>query len=116
MKKSLCVLASLGLAAFVFLAVGLSVTANAQTAPPQRAEILILGTYHMANPGSRHLQHVGKRNIRIYSNIANIVESPNERVLVIYGAGHLGWLQQDVANDPALRLRKFAEFVRPNTN
>jgi hypothetical protein len=39
------------LAAFVFFAAVLSVTAIAQAAPPQRAEILILGTYHMANPG-----------------------------------------------------------------
>lgn len=208
MRKSLFVLASLGLAAFVFLAAVLSVTAIAQTAPPQRAEILILGTYHMANPGRdifnmsaddvllpkrqaeigellfakatgqsqimdqlmseigemvkqqdaylhshtvietllymnddrKVAQDVGfyyrearlgepgdyagpdllaswyQRNIRIYSNIAKIIESPNERVLVIYGAGHLGWLQQDVASDPALRLRKLSEFVRPNTN
>jgi len=51
MRKALFVSASLGLAAFVFLAVVSSVTAVAQTAPPQQAEILILGTYHMANPG-----------------------------------------------------------------
>jgi hypothetical protein len=30
---------------------------------------------------------------------------------VIYGAGHLGWLQQDVANDRSLRLRKLSEFT-----
>ncbi len=56
-----------------------------------------------------------QRNIRIYNNIANLIESPDERVLVIYGAGHLGWLQQDVASDPATRLRKLSEFVNPNT-
>jgi hypothetical protein len=54
-----------------------------------------------------------QRNIRIFNNIARIIESPNERVLVIYGAGHLGWLRQDVDNDPAMKLRKLAEFVRP---
>lgn len=281
MRKSLFVLASQGLAAFVFLAAVSSITAIAQTAPPQRAEILILGTYHMANPGrdifnmsaddvllpkrqaeigellevlkrfkptkiaiestvyddrrpkqyadylagkytlspneieqigfrlakelgmkaiypvdidgdfpwqrvinfakakgqsaimdqliseigemvkqqdaylhshsvletllymnddkkvaqdvgfyyrEAHLGEPGdyagpdllaswyQRNIRIYNNIANIIKSPNERVLVIYGAGHLGWLQQNVANDPAMRLRKLSEFVRPSTN
>ena len=281
MRKSFFVLASLGLAAFMFLATLLSITAIAQTAPPQRAEILILGTYHMANPGhdifnmsaddvlspkrqaeigqllkvlkrfkptkiaiestvyedrrpkqysdylagkytltSNEIDQIGfrlakelamkaiypvdidgdfpwqrvinfakakgksqimdqisseigemvkqqdaylhshsvletllymnddkkaaqdvgfyyreallgepgdyagpdllaswyQRNIRIYCNIAKTIESPNERVLVIYGAGHLGWLQQDVANDPAMRLRKLSEFVRPNTN
>jgi len=52
-----------------------------------------------------------QRNIRIYCNIRKLVESPNERVLVIYGAGHLGWLQQDVANDASVKLRKLAEFT-----
>ncbi len=57
-----------------------------------------------------------QRNIRIYNNIAQLIESPNERVLAIYGAGHLGWLQQIVANDPGLRVRKLSEFVGPKTN
>jgi len=57
-----------------------------------------------------------QRNIRIYNNIAKIIGSPNERVLVIYGAGHLGWLRQIVANDPGMRLRKLSEFVGPKTN
>jgi hypothetical protein len=57
-----------------------------------------------------------QRNIRIFNNITNIIGSPNERVLVIYGAGHLGWLRQDVENDPGLRLRKLSEFVGPTTN
>jgi hypothetical protein len=57
-----------------------------------------------------------QRNIRIFNNIAKIIESPNERVLVIYGAGHLGWLRQDVANDPSMRLRKLSEFAGPHTN
>ncbi|MDP9268245.1 MAG: DUF5694 domain-containing protein [Acidobacteriota bacterium] len=52
-----------------------------------------------------------QRNIRIYSNIVKLVESPNERILVIYGAGHLGWLRQDAANDQTVRLRKLAEFT-----
>jgi Family of unknown function (DUF5694) len=28
-----------------------------------------------------------RRNVRIFSNVAQLVESPNERVLVIFGAG-----------------------------
>ena len=52
-----------------------------------------------------------QRNIRIYSNIVKLIDSTNDRILVIYGAGHLGWLRQDVANDPAVKLRKLAEFV-----
>jgi hypothetical protein len=53
-----------------------------------------------------------KRNIRIFSNVARLASSPQDRVLVIYGAGHLGWLQQDVGSDPDLRLRKLGEFAR----
>ena len=52
------------------------------------------------------------RNIRIYSNVMGLIDSPNERVLVIYGAGHLGWLRNDFAGNPNVRLRKLSEFVR----
>jgi hypothetical protein len=53
-----------------------------------------------------------RRNMRIYTNVTRLVESPNERVLVIYGAGHLGWLQFAFASNPNLRLRKLSEFAR----
>jgi hypothetical protein len=52
-----------------------------------------------------------RRNARIYSNIARLVDSPSERVLAIFGSGHLGWLRHDVASDPTLRLRKLSDFV-----
>lgn len=53
-----------------------------------------------------------QRNIRIYRNIVALVESPNDRILVIYGSGHLGWLRQDIANDATVRLRKLADLTR----
>jgi len=52
-----------------------------------------------------------RRNIRIYHNIVKLIESPNDRILVIYGAGHLGWLQQDIANDATVKLRKLADLT-----
>jgi hypothetical protein len=52
-----------------------------------------------------------QRNIRIYHNIVALIESPNDRILVIYGAGHLGWLQQDIANDATVKLRKLADLT-----
>lgn len=55
-----------------------------------------------------------QRNTRIYNNIVNLIKSPDERVLVVYGAGHLGWLRQMVASDPGAKLRKLSEFVGPN--
>jgi len=53
-----------------------------------------------------------RRNIRIYSNIVQLVSSPTDRVLVIFGAGHLGWLRHDFASDPSFRLRTLAEFAK----
>ena len=52
-----------------------------------------------------------RRNMRIYSNVVHLIDSPNDRILVIYGSGHLGWLRQQFANDPNIRVRKLAEFV-----
>jgi len=51
-----------------------------------------------------------RRNIRIFNNIAKLA-TPEDRILVIYGAGHLGWLRQDVASDPSMSLHKLEEFV-----
>jgi hypothetical protein len=53
-----------------------------------------------------------RRNMRIFGNVTQLVDSPKERVLAIFGAGHLGWLRHDVASDPTLRLRTLADFVK----
>jgi len=53
-----------------------------------------------------------RRNMRIYTNVVRLVDSPDERVLVIYGAGHLGWLQYAFDSNPDFRLRKLAESSR----
>jgi Family of unknown function (DUF5694) len=42
-----------------------------------------------------------------------LIDSPNERILVLYGAGHVGWLRQDIENDPTVRLRKLSDFAGP---
>ncbi len=52
-----------------------------------------------------------QRNMRIQENLLNIVE-PGDRVLVIYGSGHLGLLRQDVEADPTLKLRTLDEFAK----
>lgn len=51
-----------------------------------------------------------QRNIRIYRNIVALIDSPAERILVVYGSGHLGWLRQNVAADPKVRLRKLSDL------
>lgn len=52
-----------------------------------------------------------RRNMRIYTNVMQIA-APGERVLVIYGSGHLGWLQHAFGSNPRVRVRKLAEFVK----
>ena len=52
-----------------------------------------------------------QRNIRIYHNIRALVAAPGDRILVIYGAGHLGWLRQDIASDASVSLRKLSDLT-----
>ena len=53
-----------------------------------------------------------ERNIRIYRNIVALITSPDDRVLVIYGSGHLGWLRQNVEHDASVRLRTLGELMQ----
>ncbi len=60
--------------------------------------------------GAQLLMDWYKRNIRIHTHLLNIIE-PGDRVLVIYGAGHLRILRQLVQDDPTLRLRTLEELA-----
>jgi len=52
-----------------------------------------------------------RRNMRIYGNIVGLT-GPGERVLVIYGSGHLPWLRQIFGADPTIRLKSLADLPR----
>lgn len=52
-----------------------------------------------------------RRNVRIYNNVAKLITGADDRILVIFGAGHLGWLRQDFSSDPTVHLRKLEEFA-----
>jgi hypothetical protein len=54
-----------------------------------------------------------RRNIRIHTHLLDIIE-PGDRVLVIYGSGHLRILRELVEADPTLKLRTLEEFVPDN--
>jgi len=53
-----------------------------------------------------------RRNMRIYTNVTQVASAPDDRVLLIYGGGHLGWLQFAFGNNPTIRLRKLAELAK----
>lgn len=63
-------------------------------------------------PGPDLLAAWYQRNIRIYSNLRGIIDSPDDRVLVIYGSGHLFWLQRDVFDSPDLELARFNDYTK----
>lgn len=47
------------------------------------------------------------RNLRIFRNIQRAATSPDDRILVLIGAGHLGILRQQLESTPALELVEF---------
>jgi len=52
-----------------------------------------------------------QRNLRIYNRITALIESPSDKILVIYGAGHLGPLRQIIGADVRVRLRKLSDVT-----
>lgn len=52
------------------------------------------------------------RNIRIYSNVARLIRSPDERVLLIIGAGHAPIIRTQLASAPFVRLVEVADVLR----
>jgi hypothetical protein len=63
-------------------------------------------------PGPDLLAAWYQRNIRIYSNLRGMIDSPDDRVLVIYGSGHLFWLQRDVLDSPDLELVRLSDYAK----
>lgn len=45
-----------------------------------------------------------QRNFRIFANLMRVIESPDDRVLVIFGAGHSAILRELVQSSPGLQL------------
>lgn len=78
-----------------------------------------VGEYYRYVPFGEPYEYAGpdliarwfERNVRIYRNIRALITSPKDRVLVIYGAGHLGWLRRMVQDDPNVQLRKLSDLL-----
>ncbi len=50
------------------------------------------------------------RNLRIYRNIRKSTTSPDDRILVLFGAGHMGILRQQFESSPAYELVDFGDL------
>ena len=53
-----------------------------------------------------------ERNLKIYANITRLADAPNERILVIIGAGHLKILQQFVAESSEYELEQAGKYLK----
>ncbi|NJC25814.1 DUF5694 domain-containing protein [Neolewinella antarctica] len=54
--------------------------------------------------------HWYARNLRIFRNIQRTSTSPEDRILVIFGAGHLGILRQQFESSPQFELIEFGDL------
>lgn len=61
-------------------------------------------------PGAKLLGEWYQRNVEIYANIRKVISSPDDRVVVIYGSGHLFWLQRDMIDAGDLKLVQFDDL------
>lgn len=55
-----------------------------------------------------------QRNFRIYANLARVIESPADRVLVIYGSGHSAILRELIESDANLQLVEPNDYLAPH--
>ena len=55
--------------------------------------------------------HWYNRNLRIFRNIKRITTSPDDRILVIFGAGHMGILKHLFDCDPEYRVETLQHLV-----
>ena len=53
-----------------------------------------------------------KSNIKIFENIRQLVDSNSERILVIYGQGHLKILNQLIKDTPELELIRINKYLK----
>jgi hypothetical protein len=60
--------------------------------------------------GARLLMRWHERNTFILTSLLGVME-PGDRVLVIYGAGHMTHLRRFIGDDPTLKLRSLEELL-----
>ena len=53
-----------------------------------------------------------ERNLKIYANITRLADNPNERILVIIGAGHLRTLQHFVSESSEYDLEQVGKYLK----
>jgi hypothetical protein len=62
--------------------------------------------------GANYLSHWYGRNMKIFANLIRITDSPNDRVLVIYGAGHAKLLNQFAAESGFYNVESPLKYLK----
>jgi hypothetical protein len=62
-------------------------------------------------PGVEVLADWYKRNLKIFSNITRITESKDDRILVVFGAGHAKLLQQFIEDSGEYNLERAGKYL-----
>lgn len=52
-----------------------------------------------------------KRNLLIFANVQRLIESPQDRVLIIYGQGHAKLLRQFIQDSPDMELVEVSKYL-----
>jgi hypothetical protein len=55
-----------------------------------------------------------QRNFRIITNIMQVIESPRDRVLVIFGQGHIPYLREGIKSNSDMQLIEPNDYLRKN--
>lgn len=53
-----------------------------------------------------------QRNFRILTNLTQIIDSPQDRVLVIFGQGHIPYLRDGIRSSPDMQLIEPNDYLR----
>jgi hypothetical protein len=53
-----------------------------------------------------------QRNLRIFSNLHQISDNPDDRILIIYGQGHMPLFQRFAEDSPHFRLDDVQEYLK----
>ena len=70
---------------------------------------LVFKTSTRGRIGSAHFWY--NRNLKTFVNLTRITESEDERILLIIGAGHLGFLKQIVEDSEVYHLESPLQYL-----
>ncbi|MEI9806589.1 MAG: DUF5694 domain-containing protein [Bacteroidota bacterium] len=71
-------------------------------------------TFHKDNlyPGADLFTEVFRRNLKIVSNLMRLRESEDDRVLVIYGAGHIPFFKNIITGNPDMEIVDALKYLK----